>query len=674
MRQQRRNFAQFSLRGSPIHHAALVCFCAILDHQRRWMGGLGRTLTVTCALPKWPWRFDTQARGPTNARNVPLTGRGEGQPMNAQATTGRAHLVAGFPTGSAAGHDPDHARIRLLGLLAGHAGLGRQRLRRRGEMAAGQPAMITLGGRPLRRRVSRPSRRGSGRFVCTAPAAAAPARRVTANAVRTSHACGSSASHFLASADPPDPRRCADRDHPLTAGLSVLRGEPYFIELQDPGIAVAAAEFGPDAVSPSVAHCIPRTRRCRPTVEPACSATRGVGGGGGDLLCAGPLPQPRQPRRARRRPGLVFHGAWDSDTVRADAIAWRAHAVAGGRHAGHRFPGAHLRDATIGPWVGDPARPPEVTGATIWVAAMDEVDGAGAFAMYATTPDMRSGCMPPSGPFGLVAGRSCGDHHGRRSTARSAADHAGPRGRVRGAANSRVHSGWREAFLPINLMATEPGARPGAGGNPGLTVIDRQQGCSSPWAAATAAPRCSPICRICWRWRVSPMARRRRSPAPARCRTSHSPTASRPLARPSKRVRLRALPVGHRLDAGDQRGDLQAEPLHLTDRLCRAGAQRLMGWRASLLGAIVLNRAYPASSRGRAVAAAIARLSAGQASAAIHGKRALGGAGTGHGQRAAPHVLGAGGRAGLTPFGAEATGGRVGPARAACSSSSASRR
>ncbi|HEY0182949.1 MAG TPA: hypothetical protein VGC09_09100, partial [Rhodopila sp.] len=34
-------------------------------------------------------------------------------------TSGRAHLITGgFPPGSAAGHDHDHARLRLLGLLA----------------------------------------------------------------------------------------------------------------------------------------------------------------------------------------------------------------------------------------------------------------------------------------------------------------------------------------------------------------------------------------------------------------------------------------------------------------------------------------------------------------------------------------------------------------------------
>src|SRR5438445_1768840 len=34
---------------------------------------------------------------------------------------GRAHLIAGgFPPGSAAGHDHDYARLRLLGLLAEH--------------------------------------------------------------------------------------------------------------------------------------------------------------------------------------------------------------------------------------------------------------------------------------------------------------------------------------------------------------------------------------------------------------------------------------------------------------------------------------------------------------------------------------------------------------------------
>ena len=37
----------------------------------------------------------------------------------AEETSGRAHVIAGgFPPGSAAGHDHDHARLRLLGLLA----------------------------------------------------------------------------------------------------------------------------------------------------------------------------------------------------------------------------------------------------------------------------------------------------------------------------------------------------------------------------------------------------------------------------------------------------------------------------------------------------------------------------------------------------------------------------
>ena len=35
----------------------------------------------------------------------------------------RAHVVAGgFPVGSSAGHDHDHARLRLLGLLAEQMG------------------------------------------------------------------------------------------------------------------------------------------------------------------------------------------------------------------------------------------------------------------------------------------------------------------------------------------------------------------------------------------------------------------------------------------------------------------------------------------------------------------------------------------------------------------------
>src|SRR2546426_8184401 len=41
-----------------------------------------------------------------------------GDPMT-ETKVGRAHLIAGgFPPGSAAGHDHDYARLRLLGLLA----------------------------------------------------------------------------------------------------------------------------------------------------------------------------------------------------------------------------------------------------------------------------------------------------------------------------------------------------------------------------------------------------------------------------------------------------------------------------------------------------------------------------------------------------------------------------
>src|SRR5947199_5753622 len=39
--------------------------------------------------------------------------------LMAETKSGRAHLIAGgFPPGSAAGHDHDYARLRLLGLLA----------------------------------------------------------------------------------------------------------------------------------------------------------------------------------------------------------------------------------------------------------------------------------------------------------------------------------------------------------------------------------------------------------------------------------------------------------------------------------------------------------------------------------------------------------------------------
>src|SRR5262245_24254628 len=49
------------------------------------------------------------------ARSISLNG----EHRMAQTTFHRAHLITGgYPAGSAAGHDHDHARLRLLALLA----------------------------------------------------------------------------------------------------------------------------------------------------------------------------------------------------------------------------------------------------------------------------------------------------------------------------------------------------------------------------------------------------------------------------------------------------------------------------------------------------------------------------------------------------------------------------
>src|SRR3954447_24678468 len=54
--------------------------------------------------------------GPARAYNVPRSTGGRHMPENKPR---RAHLIAGgFPPGSAAGHDHDFARLRLLQLLA----------------------------------------------------------------------------------------------------------------------------------------------------------------------------------------------------------------------------------------------------------------------------------------------------------------------------------------------------------------------------------------------------------------------------------------------------------------------------------------------------------------------------------------------------------------------------
>jgi len=130
-----------------------------------------------------------------------------------------------------------------------------------------------------------------------------------------------------------------DRDHPLTAGLGAsfeVDDEPYFIELQDPGSTriLLTAEYGPDAVSPSIGTLYPSDTSLQADGRTrVLGYTREVGGGGVTYCALGHCHNPASRGGRAADPSdttpPVFRGAWQSDAflmLLRNAIAWRAHA------------------------------------------------------------------------------------------------------------------------------------------------------------------------------------------------------------------------------------------------------------------------------------------------------------------------------------------------------------
>jgi uncharacterized protein len=253
----------------------------------------------------------------------------------------RAHLIAGgFPPGSAAGHDHDHARLRLLGLLA-EQDIPASVANDFSDIEAWLPVtqlLITYVAGPYpdaaQCRVIESWLQAGGHWLGLHGTSGGRAERVEGSpqrrTIKTEHHA-LLGSYFLT-----HPPICKfrvdviDTDHPLTRGIGTfeVEDEPYFIELQDSGSThiVLTATYGPGAVSASIGTLYPTDTSLLPDGRTrVLGYTRKVGDGGVTYFALGHCHNPAsRPGRSDTTPP-VFRGAWDTDAfivLLRNAIAW----------------------------------------------------------------------------------------------------------------------------------------------------------------------------------------------------------------------------------------------------------------------------------------------------------------------------------------------------------------
>jgi type 1 glutamine amidotransferase len=259
-----------------------------------------------------------------------------------QPTSRRAHLIAGgFPPGSAAGHNHDFARLRLLGLLAEQdvpASVANDE-----KWLPITRLLITYVAGPYpdaaQCHAIRNWLEAGGHWLGLHGTSGGRAERVEGTpqrrTVKTEHHA-LLGSYFLT--HPPICRfrvDVADPGHPLTQGLGTsfeVEDEPYFIELQDPGSTriLLTAAYGPDAVSPSIGTLYRSDTSLRPDGRTrVLGYTNAIGNGGVTYFALGHCHNPAS-RSARSADPTdttpsVFTGAWQTDAFTAllrNAIAW----------------------------------------------------------------------------------------------------------------------------------------------------------------------------------------------------------------------------------------------------------------------------------------------------------------------------------------------------------------
>ena len=221
--------------------------------------------------------------------------------------SGRAHLIAGgFPPGSAAGHDHDYARLRLLGLLA-EQDIPTSVANDFADIEKWLPVsrmLITYVAGPYpdeaQCRAIRQWLEAGGQWLGLHGTSGGRAERVEGTrqrrTVKTEHHA------LLGSRFLTHPPICKihvdvrDTDHPITRGLGKsfdVEDEPYFIELQEPASTriLLTADYGPGAVSPSIGTLYPSDTSLQSDGRTrVLGYTREIGAGGRHLFCTRPLP------------------------------------------------------------------------------------------------------------------------------------------------------------------------------------------------------------------------------------------------------------------------------------------------------------------------------------------------------------------------------------------------
>jgi len=206
--------------------------------------------------------------------------------------TGRAHLIAGgFPPGSAAGHDHDYARLRLLELLAERdvpASVANDFADIEKWLPVSRMLVTYVAGpypdaaqcRAIQRWLE-----AGGHWLGLHGTSGGRAERV--EGMRQRRTVRSDHHTLLGSYFMTHPPICPIRvevhhgDHPVTHGLPSsfqVEDEPYFIEVQDPAATriLLTAEYGPAPCHPPSGRSTRWTPRCNPTAKRACLATQNI--------------------------------------------------------------------------------------------------------------------------------------------------------------------------------------------------------------------------------------------------------------------------------------------------------------------------------------------------------------------------------------------------------------
>jgi len=260
-----------------------------------------------------------------------------------EKTLRRAHVIAGgFPPGSSAGHDHDHARLRLLTLLA-EQDVQASVANDFADLAKWLPVsrlLITYVAGPYpdaaQCGVLQTWLAAGGHWLALHGTSGGRAERVEGvrqrRTVKTEHHA------LLGSRFLTHPPLCkfrvdvADGNHPLTRGLGKsfeAEDEPYFIELQNPqGIRVLlTADYGTAAVSTSVGPLYSKDTSLQSDGKTrVLGYTREVGSGGVTYIALGHCHNPasREGRPADGQPA-VFRGSWENsafNTLLRNAISW----------------------------------------------------------------------------------------------------------------------------------------------------------------------------------------------------------------------------------------------------------------------------------------------------------------------------------------------------------------